>query len=157
MTMNYCPQCGHEVQAGARFCPSCGQALDLPAPSSPDTGRPGLRRVSPALLILVLAGVILIAAGLLLDGSGNSAGIGAGVPTSAPAADIPFPDVPRVALAEAKEEFDGGDAVFVDVRERSDYQSGHIPGALFIPLEDSGMDGAFREVPLQAQIITYCT
>lgn len=160
MSMNYCPQCGREVQAGARFCPSCGLALADPGPPGPKAGSLGLRRISPALLILAVAGMALIAAGLLLDGSGDeggSEGIVAGPPSSTPAADIPFPDVPRVALAEAKEELDGGEAIFVDVRERSDFETSHIPGALSVPLGDSEMDGAYRELPSEAQIITYCT
>lgn len=160
MSMNYCPQCGHEVQGGERFCPSCGQALAAPAPHAAKAGGPRLRRIPPALLLLALAGLILIAAGVLWDGGGSdrgSEGIIAGPPTTTPAADIPFPDVPRVALAEAKEEFDGGEAIFVDVRERGDFETSHIPGALSIPLGESEMEGGYQELPSQAQIITYCT
>ena len=46
---------------------------------------------------------------------------------------IPYPDVPRVSLADAKAAYDQGTAVFLDVRGTSDYETEHITGAISIP------------------------
>jgi len=40
--------------------------------------------------------------------------------------------VPVIPLAEARELVDG-DALFLDVREQSEWDLGHIPGALHVP------------------------
>ena len=55
---------------------------------------------------------------------------------------------PRAAAART----DG--AIFVDVREQSEWDTGHIPGALHIPYEM--VRSRARELPLDRQVITYC-
>ena len=62
-------------------------------------------------------------------------------------------EVPRISLKEAKGAFDRGDALFVDVRGREDYEQSHIPGAISLPLTQ-----LFRrpeELPRDRQIIVY--
>ena len=44
-------------------------------------------------------------------------------------------DIKEVSAADAKLLVDGG-AVVIDVREKSAYESGHIPGAVLIPLDE---------------------
>jgi sulfur-carrier protein adenylyltransferase/sulfurtransferase len=63
--------------------------------------------------------------------------------------------VPVIPLGEARELVDG-DALFLDVREQSEWDLGHIPGALHIPraqvearIEDEAPDKAQR-------IVVYC-
>lgn len=68
---------------------------------------------------------------------------------------ISMEDIPRVNLQDAKLAYESGSAVFLDVREQSSFDSGHIPGALSIPLDDLP-DGA-DELDRSAWIITYCT
>jgi hypothetical protein len=66
-------------------------------------------------------------------------------------------DVPRVSLAEAKAAFDGGTAVFVDVRAPGAYQQSHIPAALSIQLGEIETDAAGLDLDKDRWIITYCT
>lgn len=68
---------------------------------------------------------------------------------------IPYPDVPRVELGDAKAAFDLKQAVFIDVRGDPYFSSGHIPGALSITNDEI----LFRlgELDKNAWIILYCT
>lgn len=68
---------------------------------------------------------------------------------------IPFPEVPRIPLAEAKAKFDAGTALIVDTRSAEDYAQSHIPNALSLPLAD--MNTQNPDLPRDAEIITYCT
>jgi len=67
--------------------------------------------------------------------------------------------VHRLDLAEAKQAFDHGDAVFVDVRSAFSYEAGHIPGALHLPSHAS--TAHVREVlasyPADSRVVTYCS
>ena len=42
----------------------------------------------------------------------------------------------RISVEEAKEMLDNGDAMMVDVRQLDEWQSGHVSGALHIPVDD---------------------
>jgi len=64
-------------------------------------------------------------------------------------------EVSRVGIEESKAAFDNGEAVFLDVRSESSYATGHIPGALSIPLADLEM--RMEELDPDQWIITYCT
>lgn len=64
-------------------------------------------------------------------------------------------DVPRISLKNAKEMWDTGDAVFIDVRSSSAYQSAHIPGALSIEIND--IERATAAFDRERLTITYCT
>jgi NADPH-dependent 2,4-dienoyl-CoA reductase/sulfur reductase-like enzyme/rhodanese-related sulfurtransferase len=58
----------------------------------------------------------------------------------------------RAAIAEAKAE--GGEAFILDVRNRAEYEAGHIEGAVNIPVDDlrSGVEG----IPMDALIHIHC-
>lgn len=79
--------------------------------------------------------------------------------TEAPAAgnqpDIPAPEIPRTSLEEAKTKFDTGTALFVDTRSMAEYQQSHIPDAVPLPLDE--LNTRNPDLPLDAEIITYCT
>ena len=72
---------------------------------------------------------------------------------------IPESDQPvQVKLATAKLLFDAGAALFLDAREPSDFQAGHIPGALQMTREDA-LDNPDRvkALPVRGRpIVTYC-
>lgn len=79
-------------------------------------------------------------------------------------ADMPLGDFESLAIhrlnpTEAKQDFDRGDAVFVDVRSAFAYEAGHIPGALHLPSHVS--TARLREVlasyPAGSRVITYCS
>jgi hypothetical protein len=67
----------------------------------------------------------------------------------------PFPDVPRLAVDEAKVRFDAGSAIFVDVRSQGQYNAERIPGAVLMPIDE--FEARYTELPQNAEIITYCT
>ncbi len=104
-------------------------------------------------LILVVLGVALIVGGAtwyyLMQSSEAAA-----QPTPQPLAG-PHPEIPRVALKDAKAAFDQKQAVFVDVRGDPYYSQGHIQGALNISLDD--LPNRLGELNKNDWIITYCT
>jgi phage shock protein E len=69
--------------------------------------------------------------------------------------DIPYPDIKRVGLADAKAAFDLGTAVFIDVRDEYSFQQGHIPNARSIPV-DTILQESSQLDPSQWYIL-YCT
>ena len=68
---------------------------------------------------------------------------------------LPYPDIPRITVEEAKGKFDAGTAIFVDVRSLEEYQARHIPGAVAMPIEE--IPARYDELPKEAEIILYCT
>jgi hypothetical protein len=50
--------------------------------------------------------------------------------------EIPYPEVPRVGLGDAKAAYDLESAVFVDVRGPQAFAQAHIPGAVSLPLTE---------------------
>ena len=105
--------------------------------------------------------VILIAVGLVLIVGVAIWGLlpglsGAVVETPAvPAEILPFPDVPRISLADAYAAWVTGNAVFVDVRGDSFYEAAHISGALSIP--ETVVNENLNQLNQDDWIITYCT
>ena len=65
--------------------------------------------------------------------------------------------VPRVTVEQAKAAVDTGAAVIVDVRSQEAYETSHIAGALFVPLEDFESNITSLEFDKEQWIITYCT
>lgn len=67
--------------------------------------------------------------------------------------------IQRLAMAEAKQAFDRGDAVFVDTRSAYSYEAGHIPGALHLPSYASA--DSLRQIlasyPADTRVVTYCS
>ncbi|MFQ5857230.1 MAG: rhodanese-like domain-containing protein [Anaerolineae bacterium] len=98
-------------------------------------------------LVLVGAVGILIAA--------RSSPPTTSTPSAATQQDIPYSEVPRTPLAEAKTKFDAGTALFVDTRSLEEYERKHIPNAIALPLSDLSSQSA--DLPRDAEIITYCT
>jgi len=111
---------------------------------------------SSAPLLLVGAGLVIIVGILIWQFLSSTVPLSS--PSSgSPTADlsIPYSNVPRVSLADAKAAFDQKSAVFVDVRDADSYHAGHIPGALNIPLSE--FDASYSQLDPNQWIITYCT
>lgn len=160
MATNYCPQCGKAVSAADRFCPACGATLADEAPTPAQAATRRSSKMPVAIVALAAVGLLLIVAGFFLNDGAEPQPVAEppAVPATArPDADLPFPEVPRIALDEAAALQMSGDALFVDVREPADYAEAHIPDAVSIPLGDTELDPAYRELPDDARIITYCT
>ncbi|CAN5748429.1 hypothetical protein BH20ACI4_BH20ACI4_21270 [soil metagenome] len=64
-------------------------------------------------------------------------------------------DAPRITLAEAKKEFDAGNAIFVDTRAEGSYKTEHIKGAINVPAEAA--ETRYKEIPTGKKIIAYCS
>lgn len=68
-------------------------------------------------------------------------------------------DIHRLVVAEAKQAFDRGDAVFVDARPVYAYEAGHIPGALLLPPQATTdrLRRILASRPANSRIIAYCS
>lgn len=63
-----------------------------------------------------------------------------------------------VSLAEARQAFEAGEAVFVDARFRWDYAEGHVPGARNVPVgQFEAAEAVLGDLEPETWIITYCT
>jgi len=69
--------------------------------------------------------------------------------------DVPYPDVIRVTVDNARATQASQQAVFVDVRTKEQYDQSHIPGALSMPL--STFEEQLSELNPDQWIITYCS
>jgi len=60
----------------------------------------------------------------------------------------------RISRDEAMKLVKEKKAVYIDVRSKDSYDSGHLPGAISIPL--SQLPQRFKDVPVKKFLITYC-
>jgi rhodanese-related sulfurtransferase len=67
--------------------------------------------------------------------------------------------VPVTAM-EAKIKYDNGVAVFIDARDKSEYEHAHIRGAINIPVSDAmakqGMGEKFEFLKRPVEVVVYC-
>ena len=64
-------------------------------------------------------------------------------------------DAPRIVLADAKTDFDAGNAIFVDTRPKPTYDTEHIKGAINMTTND--VEARYKEIPTGKKIIAYCS
>lgn len=105
-------------------------------------------------LILIGIGVLLVI-GVLVFVLTNQSSPTAPAAGSNSGQGIPYPEVQRVSLANAKDAFDGKQAVFIDVRDPDSYNAGHIPGSINVPY--SMIESWDGKLEMTQWIITYCT
>lgn len=117
---------------------------------------PPKRKSSLSPFLTMGAGVVLILTAIIWQLTGNDQ------PGAAPTASIPsgqsqlpFPDVVRISLRDAKAAYDAGSALFLDVRDSDSYNASHIPGALNI--EVAQLLTQLAKLDSSKSIITYCT
>ena len=64
------------------------------------------------------------------------------------------------SLAEVKKNVESGKAVLLDVREQSEWDAGHVKGAILIPRSkltvDSELAGLLKQLPKDKIIYTHC-
>ncbi|MCK5552759.1 MAG: rhodanese-like domain-containing protein [Deltaproteobacteria bacterium] len=69
-------------------------------------------------------------------------------------------DIPIISLEDATVKFLSGEALFLDARSRADYQSGHIKGALNLPVHKGGFGEMLQAFSLKInrgrELIVYC-
>lgn len=68
---------------------------------------------------------------------------------------IPFPHIDRISLPDAYENFLEDSAVFLDVRGMDQYNQGHIPGSINIPLDT--LPSNIETLDPEQSYITICT
>jgi rhodanese-related sulfurtransferase/DNA-binding transcriptional ArsR family regulator len=59
-----------------------------------------------------------------------------------------------VSLSELSRRLRKGDVTLIDVRPGAEYRSGHIPGALSMPVDQ--LKRRLREIPKRREVIAYC-
>jgi 3-mercaptopyruvate sulfurtransferase SseA len=74
--------------------------------------------------------------------------------TQAPPPEVPIESARRIARNEAINLVKANKAIWVDVRSKESYDSGHIKGATSIPLTE--LPRRLKELPKNKEIITYC-
>lgn len=114
----------------------------------------GNEAVTP-IILLVIGSIIILAVVIwqtirVLDKAGTAV-----QPTATPVSFLPYPDVPRLSLTDAKAVFDAGTATFIDVRGDPSYSISHIPGALDIAYAD--VQTGMSKLQKDQHLILYCT
>jgi 3-mercaptopyruvate sulfurtransferase SseA len=104
------------------------------------------------IFLFIGGGIALIAAAFLLISQNNSA---TPAPAEPIAEEIPYPEIARASLEEAKAALDLGAAILVDVRSAEAFASQHIAGAVNIPTAE--LESRLGELDPNAWIIPYCT
>ncbi|HEX6126449.1 MAG TPA: rhodanese-like domain-containing protein [Pyrinomonadaceae bacterium] len=64
-------------------------------------------------------------------------------------------DSPRIALADAKKDFDAKTAVFIDTHAPEQFAQRHIPGAINVPANN--IEPYLNKIPKGKKIIAYCS
>lgn len=110
------------------------------------------QKIDPSIWVILIGGLMLVVAVIVLLIQSQQT-----TPTNTvnQNLNVPYPEVERVSVQDAKAAFDAGKAVFVDTRGDDLYNTGHIPGALSIL--DVDMESRFTELNPNDWIITYCT
>jgi rhodanese-related sulfurtransferase len=63
----------------------------------------------------------------------------------------------QITQEEAKDMMDAGDVVVLDVREQSEFDGGHIPGAVLLPVGTITKDTAAAVIPEpDTVVLVYC-
>ena len=63
----------------------------------------------------------------------------------------------QITQEEAKEMMDTQEVILLDVREQDEYDSGHIPGAVLLPVGTIDEDTAAEVVPeMDSTVLVYC-
>jgi hypothetical protein len=63
--------------------------------------------------------------------------------------------VPRISAEDLVAKNNRGEVTVIDVRDANSYATGHIPGAIHIPL--ASVEAQLASIPKGKPIVTYCT
>jgi rhodanese-related sulfurtransferase len=59
-----------------------------------------------------------------------------------------------VTIRELLKRVESGDVTLIDVRPADEFEAGHLPGAVSVPLAE--LEKRLKEIPRQRQVIAYC-
>jgi hypothetical protein len=107
--------------------------------------------INPSLILILVGALFLIIAAIFMLTQNQQRTVLQ--PTQA--ADIPYPDIKRISLPDAKAAYDQGTAVFLDVRSAESFDSVHIKDAISLP--ETELESRWTELSADKLIITYCT
>ena len=110
---------------------------------------------SSPIILMILGSVIILAVVIWQTSRVLDAVAPAIAPTSADAGFIPYSDIERISLEDAKKAYDAGTVVILDIRDADSYAYSHITGAINIDLEV--LESRLVELNRSDHIITYCT
>ena len=103
------------------------------------------------IFVLIGGGLLLILAAILLFNQNTSAPS----PEAAVEEGIPYPEIARVSIEDAKAAFESGSAILLDVRSAEAYAGSHIR-VLSTSRSRNWNRALANSTPIQ-WIITYCT
>ena len=82
-------------------------------------------------------------------------GTPAPTPAAAAQSDIPHPEIRRISVEETQALLAKHEAITVDTRSASVYETAHVKGALNITGGD--LEAKLKSLPRDKKIVTYCT
>ncbi|MEF3302137.1 ArsR/SmtB family transcription factor [Paenibacillus sp. GYB003] len=65
-----------------------------------------------------------------------------------------YADMEPISLEALKARMEKGDVLLLDVRPREEYEAGHIPGAVSVPIEE--LKRHLSSLPADKEIVAYC-
>jgi rhodanese-related sulfurtransferase len=71
-----------------------------------------------------------------------------------PSGSPPGPQVPSIGVEEARRRLSQPGSLLIDVRETWEYESGHVPGAILVPLQE--LASRLGEIPKERAILVIC-
>ena len=106
---------------------------------------------------MVISGIALILGSIVwfIQSDSSTADLSTEISPPVSSPQIPYPDIQRIRVGDAKAALDLGSAIFIDVRGEPYFSQGHIPGALSIT-EDELLN-RLQEFKPTDWIILYCT
>lgn len=162
MATERCANCSGRVDIGDRFCRDCGKSL-APGAAMEGAGAGKKPRSKASMMTSQVMRVLFAAFALyavFYEIPGNQTAtdepeVVDEVAVDSAAPDLPYPEVERITLTEAKTQFEAGTAVLVDTRDLDEYVPAHIPGAIQMSADD--VPGRYQELLGRGSILTYCT
>jgi rhodanese-related sulfurtransferase len=123
----------------------------------------GIRKTTKEIIILVGVSVAMAVVvnyfsptGIALVGQWN---IAKGLITASPSEFLDEGPHQIDNIARARELFNSGEVLFVDARSQADYEDGHIPEAVSLPIGrfDERIESFLKRYPPDQPIVTYCS
>jgi len=117
--------------------------------------RKNVKASSTPILLMIIGSMIILGVVIWQTTRALDAITPTTAPTSAGSGFIPYPDIERISLEDAKKAYDAGTVVILDIRDADSYAYSHIVGAINIDVDV--LESRLSELNRSDHIITYCT